>query len=230
MPNVLAIILGVSFVISGTLSAAESVCFGTVSNGRLENGVQLPQQGGNFIAYSSVGVTLGRTYVHSKVAEIIGAAYHAIEQSIPGTTFVYGETGWDSGGKIKPHRTHRNGLSVDFMVPVIDATGHSVPLPTGLDNKFGYGIDFDKNARYQDFRIDFEAIAEHLYQLDIAAKARSVGIALVIFDPPYVQRLYKTKRGKYLRSNIKFMLSNAWVRHDEHYHVDFALPCKPLRG
>jgi len=25
------------------------------------------------------------------------------------------------------------------------------------------------------------------------------------------------------------MKAKPWVRHDEHYHVDFAVPCKTLR-
>jgi len=29
---------------------------------------------------------------------------------------------------------------------------------------------------------------------------------------------------------LNFMKGEAWVRHDEHYHVDFAVPCKPLSG
>ena len=28
----------------------------------------------------------------------------------------------------------------------------------------------------------------------------------------------------------KFMQGAAWVRHDEHYHVDFAVPSKPSGG
>jgi penicillin-insensitive murein endopeptidase len=121
-------------------------------------------------------------------------------------------------------------LSVDFFVPIVDATGRSVPLPTDVSKKFGYGIDFDANAKYKNFTIDFETIAEHLYQLDIAAKARGAGIALVIFDPPYLPKLFATKRGEYLKSNINFMKGNAWIRHDQHYHVDFSVPCKPLQG
>lgn len=212
------------------VNASDSSCYGTVSNGRLEHGVQLPEQGRNFTAYSSLGVSLGRTYVHSKVVAIIQSAYQALEKSAPNKIFVYGETGWKNGGRFKPHRTHKNGLSVDFMVPVLDATGKSVPLPTGVTNEFGYQIDFDKKAQYQGLTIDFEAIGEHLYQLDIAAKAQGAGLALVIFDPPYLPRLLKTSRGKYLQANIPFMQGKAWIRHDEHYHVNFAVPCKPMRG
>lgn len=213
-------------VISNNVSAVESTCYGTVSNGKLEHGLQLPAQGKNFSAYSSLGTTLGRTYVHSKVSKIILDAYYSLEKTAPEKVFVYGETGLASGGRIKPHKTHRNGLSVDFFVPVINDVGHSVPLPTGINNKFGYSINFDTNAKFDNYTIDFEAIAEHLYQLDLAARAHGTGLALVIFDPPYMPKLLATKRGEYLKSNINFMKKNAWVRHDEHFHVDFYVPCK----
>ena len=58
----------------------------------------------------------------------------------------------------------------------------------------------------------------------------SCGIALVIFDTAYLPRLRATPRGPYLQQNLKFMKGKPWVRHDEHYHVDFAVNCKPLAG
>lgn len=210
------------------VDAAESVCFGTVSNGRLERGVKLPSAGKNFTSYSTLATSVGRTYVHSRVAEIVLTAYQALAQSAPNKVFVYGETGWANGGQIKPHRTHNNGLSVDFMVPVLDASGVSVPLTTGLSNKFGYDLEFDTEGKTVDYTIDFESIAEHLYQLHIASKAQGADIARVIFDLPYLPKLYATKRGAYLRSQLKFMQGRVWIRHDEHYHVDFSVPCKPM--
>jgi len=220
----------VSITASATAIALESTCFGTVANGHLENGVKLPSNGNNFKAYSSLGVSLGRTYVHSKVEEIVVAAYSALEKSASEKVFIYGETGWSDGGRIRPHKTHKNGLSVDFIVPVTDSTGRSVYLQTGVSNKFGYNIDFDANAKFEGYTIDFEAIAEHLYQLNVEAKAHGAGIALVILDPPYYPKLFATKRGQYLKDNINFMKGKAWIRHDEHYHVDFSVPCKPNKG
>jgi penicillin-insensitive murein endopeptidase len=140
--------------------------------------------------------------------------------------FVYGETGWKSGGRIRPHRTHQNGLSVDFMVPVLDKAGRSVPLPTSALNRFGYDIEFDTAGRYEGLEVDFPAIAEHLYQLHAAARAHGSGIALVIFDRAYLPRLFATPRGPYLQQNLNFMKRQPWVRHDEHYHVDFAVKCQ----
>jgi len=230
MNRTLVCILLVSAGFADTASGVESTCFGTVSNGKLENGIKLPFSGKNFSVYSPLGNALGRTYLHSKAMEIVVDAYHVLEQSSPSKVFVYGETGWATGGRIRPHRTHRNGLSIDFMVPVVDQTNKSVPLPTGVINKFGYGIDFDKNANYQNYKIDFEAIAEHLYQLNMVAKAKKSGIALVIFDSTYLPKLFATRHGDYLKTKINFMKGKPWIRHDEHYHVDFSIPCKPMEA
>jgi penicillin-insensitive murein endopeptidase len=168
--------------------------------------------------------------VHSKVREVVLAAYAALQTTAPSKVFVYGETGWKSGGRFRPHRTHQNGLSVDFFVPVTDANGKSVPLPTGVGNKWGYSIEFGANAKYGEYSIDFEALAEHLYQLHSAAKANDVGISLVILDPPFLPKLFAAARGRYLEQNLPFMRGKSWWRHDEHYHVDFSVPCKPIAG
>jgi penicillin-insensitive murein DD-endopeptidase len=219
-----------SSVLAQTISpASESRCFGTVAHGRIEHAVQMPAEGRNFLAYSGLASSLGRTHLHSRVRDVVIAAYGTVEKSIPGKVFVYGETGLANGGRFRPHRTHQNGLSVDFMVPVTDASGRSVPLPTSVLNRFGYDIKFDATGRYEGYRIDFDAMAEHLYQLHAAASAAGVGVGLVIFEPELQARLFATRRGEFLRG-IPFMKKPAWIRHDNHYHVDFVVPCSSLNG
>lgn len=208
--------------------SADSQCYGTVASGRIENSVKLPTSGANFSAYSLVAATAGRTYAHTTVVDIVTRAYAALAENAPATHYVYGEAGWPGGGRFRPHRTHQNGLSVDFFVPVRNQAGKSVPLPTSPTTRFGYDIEFDAHGKFKDYSIDFPAIAEHLYELHVAAKARGAGIALVIFEPQYLPKLFATPRGAYLRANLPFMKGQAWVRHDEHYHVDFAVACKPL--
>ena len=215
--------------VAATAQAAGSQCFGTTSNGRIEGSVALPTSGTNFSPYSRLAVSAGRTHVHAKVAEIVTAAYAQLAQRAPEVRYVYGETGWPSGGRFKPHRTHQNGLSVDFFVPVRDQAGKSVPLPTPVGERFGYDIEFSAEGRWGEYRVDFEAMAEHLYQLHRAAAERGVGLALVIVDPPFLPKLFATPRGPYLRHHMSFMKGKPWVRHDEHYHVDFAVACKATR-
>ncbi len=207
--------------------ATDSVCFGRTSNGRLEGGVRLPADGPNFRAYSSLAAAAGRTYVHARVAQVVEASYAALAQALPNTVFVYGETGWRQGGRFRPHKTHQNGLSVDFFVPVLNAAGQSVPIPTSPTTKFGYELEFNAAAQLGELRIDFAALAEHLYRLDVAAKRHGAPIALVIFDTAYLDRLFATPRGPQIRG-LPFMKGKPWVRHDEHIHVDFSVPCRAM--
>ena len=213
-------------VLTNPALAVQSTCYGTVAHGHLENGVPLPASGKNFSAYSQLGVSLGRTYVHSAVAAIVTAAYQQLESNAAGRHFVYGETGWAQGGRMRPHRTHNNGLSVDFMVPVLDRHGKPQALPADVSNKYGYDLDFDEQGRYKNLHIDFAAIAEHLYQLDLAARQQGRGLTLVIIDRAYLPRLFATERGDYLQQHLNFMKGKPWIRHDEHYHVDFDIRCK----
>lgn len=209
---------------------AKSRCFGSPKAGRIEGAVSLsPESSGpNFSPYHRLGVSLGRTYVHSSVSQAARAAYAALAKSRPETRFVYGETGFRNGGRFRPHKTHQNGTSVDFMVPVLDRAGRSVPLPCGLTNKFCYGIEFDSSGRWKDLTIDFDAIAAHLAALDAESKRHGIPIERVIFDPDLTALLKSSQAWRTLNPAVVFSPHKPWVRHDEHYHVDFAVPCGPL--
>jgi len=206
---------------------AESTCFGTTSNGRLEGACKLPMSGDNFGSYSAALSMLGRTYVHCKVANVITESYKALASSHQDTVYVYGETGKKKGGKFKPHKTHQNGLSVDFMTPVVNKDGKSVPLPTNALNKYGYDIDFNSDSKFKNYRIDYEAIAAHLAAIKAAAANEGIGIWRVIFDPALQPNLKKASSWKQI-ADLQFSKRQSWVRHDDHYHIDFVIPCQKI--
>jgi penicillin-insensitive murein endopeptidase len=201
--------------------ATPSRSFGTPGNGRLEHGKRLPSRGGNFRVYSDLGALLGRNALHDPVRRSVVAAYAALHSSLPDRRFVYGETGWPGGGPFAPHKTHQNGMAVDFFVPVLDSKGASRFLPTHAFNKFGYGIEFDDRGGWRDYRIDFEAMAAHLDALDRAAHENGLQIELVIFDNELQRRLFDSRAGRDIANRSRFSRARPWVRHDEHYHVVF---------
>lgn len=207
--------------------AKQSTCHGTTQQGRLADGVRLPLWGSNFQSYSLVASLLGRTYVHSKVREVVISAYQILEASAPAKVFVYGETGWRSGGRFSPHKTHQNGLSVDFMVPIVNKSGESVPLPSNPFNKMGYAIEFNSAGSYKSYAIDYESMASHIVAIHEAATTAGIKIWRVIFDPALQPPLFATSHGDYLRRHIEFSSKPSWVRHDEHYHIDFDVGCEP---
>lgn len=206
----------------------QSVCFGTVARGALEGGCELPADGANFTSYSALGRVLGRTFVHCLVRDIVVVAYRDLEASHGELRFVYGETGWKAGGEFKPHRTHQNGLSVDFFVPVRNERDKSVPLPTNILNKWGYDVEFSNEGRTDEYTIDFEALALHLAALNRAAKASGARLEKVILAPELQPRLKSAKAWREIATEIPLSPRPSWIRHDEHYHVDFAVPCQPL--
>ena len=213
-------------ILSGSTLAEESTCYGITAKGYLENGIQLPQHGNNFVGYSQLARVAGRTYVHSEVNKIIINAYEWLEAEQPEKVYKYAEAGFKNGGVFKPHKTHQNGLSVDFMTPMVDEHGQSKHLPTNPLNKLGYAIEFDAEGNYKDLSIDYESMAAHIVALHKESKKLGYDLWRVIFDPTLQDGLFKTKYSKYLKDNITFSKRRSWVRHDEHYHVDFSIPCK----
>jgi penicillin-insensitive murein endopeptidase len=143
--------------VSNIAQAEESICYGTTSKGRLENPVALPSVGNNYVSYGKVPKLAGRTYVHSKVRDVVLNAYAILEAEKPKKVFKYAETGLKNGGEFKPHKTHQNGLSVDFIVPVVDERGRSVHLPTHPLNKYGYSIEFNEKGNYKNYEIDAQS-------------------------------------------------------------------------
>jgi penicillin-insensitive murein endopeptidase len=229
---IVLVLLFVSVCFGNTLarrveSDAPSRSHGTPADGRLDNGKRLPDAGPNFVAYSLVGTALGRNAVHGQVRGAVIDAYATLAGSHPELRFVYGETGWPQGGPFPPHRTHQNGLSVDFMVPVRDGAGAVVLLPTGPAVKYGYAHEFDADGRAGELRIDAAAITAHLLALDAAARRHGLRIERVIYEPALQPALFAAPGGPELRKRVPFMAHSAWVRHDEHYHVDFRLARGP---
>jgi len=195
---------------------------GTRANGYLVYGKHLPVAGDNFEVFSRLGASIGRTCVHGQVRDAMLAAYAAVYAKHPAYHFTYGETAWCWGGNFWPHRTHQNGLSVDFMVPV-KRKERIVETPTTLLDGFGYANEFDDTGAMGEYRIDFEAMAHHLEALRAAAKDNGLEIEQVILEPPLQKELFKTKPGKALKKRLPWVEKGVWVRHDDHYHVDFVV-------
>ena len=203
-------------------SSTSSRSVGTPSHGSLKHGKRLPSTGPNFRVYSRLGAALGRNSVHTKVRAVVLEAYAVAGRQVPTARFVYGETGWPFGGKFWPHRTHQNGLSIDFMVPVRTRSGEPAELPTWPWQKFGYAVEFDSKGRSQDLEIDYPAMVAHLSALRTAAHRQGLRIDRVIFAPELRNRLGYTPGGDLILKQVPFTRTRPWVRHDEHYHVDFA--------
>ncbi len=166
-------------------------------------------------------VLANRTFGRVPVIETLEAALTSAATEHPGTRFLYGEIGLPSGGPFPPHRTHREGLSVDIMVPLSDGA----VLPTNALNRFGYDVEFDDAGEGKAGRIDFEALGALILALADEAEARGGAVRRIFFAPDLQPELMETRAGALLRDRIAFNARQSWVRHDDHIHVDFTFPC-----
>lgn len=158
-------------------------------------------------------------------------AYALLDEQDPSRRWQYGEMGWKDGGAFPPHKTHQNGLSADFFVPVSGSDGKADMVPISILNKFGYEVEFDRKGHAGKLSIDWQALTSHLLALESAGKKYGVKIARVILAPE-LQSILRRKDKRSRRFKRLFSRRKAWVRHDEHYHIDFSIPKrlrKPLR-
>ena len=210
----------------GRESGPPSRCYGRVVGGWLEGGRRLPLWGENYSSYSVLGFLAGRTFMHGAVRDAALAAYAELNETHPELRFMYAESGWPWGGSFAPHRSHMNGTSVDFHVPVRTVDGAVADFPASVFNQLGYSVVFDETGRSGAYTIDFEAMALHLLALERAARAQGIAIGRVIFDVRLQPKLFATEAGARLSQILTFNKRQAWVPHDEHYHVDFRVPCR----
>ncbi len=193
----------------------------SASNGYLKHGKRLPSAGPNFETYSRLGSLIGRTYVHDKVRDAVIATYDELYDLDPSLYFIYGETGWPEGGEFYPHRTHQNGLVVDFMVPV-RKNGAVAVIPHTIFHGFGYTVEFNKEGRLDEMVIDFDAIALHLLTLKKHARESGLRIKKIILAPELQKLLFEAENGREVKQ-LRFNKAGVWVRHDDHYHVEFEI-------
>lgn len=77
---------------------------------------------------------------------IVLETYSKMQRRFPDKTFVCEETGWCGGGRIRPHKTHRNGLSVDFMVPVLNAIYRASWNRHPANREYIFQVDSEEKA------------------------------------------------------------------------------------
>lgn len=200
-----------------------ALSYGKAGCGRLEGGVALPCKGPGYEAFTSAACALGRNYLHPLVVDTVVDAYTALHAKDDERVWQYGEMGFREGGRLDPHRTHQNGRSADFFVPMVDEQGRPTKLPISPLQKFGYGLELDAHGRLGELRVDFAALGAHLLALEEAGKKHGVRIERVILTPDFHGALFRATP-ELKRMRARFMKREAWVRHDEHYHVDFTLP------
>jgi penicillin-insensitive murein endopeptidase len=204
-----------------------SVSTGTVGNGNLKNAYKFDLYGDNF-SYFSYGsyFMLGMCFTNSAVYQSLKKAMKILEEKCPNRHFYIMELSKKEGGETLLHETHRNGMSVDLMVPKlkIDSKPCYFYDHSGL---FHYRYEFDKNGYLnidKSVQIDFDALAELISAVQEAALQNGLTVSKVIIRDEIKDNLIQTKTGKKIAKLVRSYPYHKFVNkmHDDHIHVDFA--------
>lgn len=202
---------------------------GTPGNGSLTNAYQINYKTNNSKYFSPMSYYLfGNGYVNSRLYYTLIDAYKECEKTCPGIDFRIMECSSKKGGKVLLHRTHRNGLSVDLMVPKVkNGNQKKVYDRIGL---WHYLLQFDSKGMLKNNKkisIDFETIGKHIIALDNAAKKNGLKVNKVILKIDLKDNLFKTKYGKEIKKRgiyfARYLPKNVDMMHDDHYHIDFTI-------
>jgi len=200
---------------------------GSRSKGKISNAYLMPYSGKNFSYFSWLSYfIMDNGYINSKVHNTLISAYKICETTCPDIQFKVMECANKQGGKMMLHRTHQNGLSVDFMVPKIkNHRQHKWYDQLGL---WHYLLNFTEDGKLKNNKkigIDFETTAKHILALDDAARQNGLAIKRVILKINLKDDLFKTESGKKIKQKgiyfAQALQPSVDNMHDDHYHIDF---------
>lgn len=203
----------------------ESKSIGSVSNGSLQNGKMMPFHGKNFTYFDTLSYFENRAFTNGSVKQIIMDTYDSLSK-ITDRHFGLMELSNKDGGKMFPHQTHQNGMSVDFMMPLLkDGVPYYGIDSLGADH---YWLSFNDRGQYSkdpSIEIDFDLIARHILILNGLAKQFQMKVSKVIIKVEYKPLLFAGAYGALLKSTgiyvVKELSKIVNDIHDEHYHIDF---------
>ncbi|TNE82188.1 MAG: hypothetical protein EP332_01475 [Bacteroidetes bacterium] len=210
----------------------KSISKGTEGKGSLVNGKLFPFSGRNFRYFDTGSYLAGRAFCHDRVVKAMLGTYKQLESKESNRVYRVMECSHEQGGKLFPHRTHQNGLSVDLMIPL---KRNGKPY-FGLDDKgkAHYFLDFDQQGRWEKdtaIQVDFDLLCSYILAIHSNAAKHGLKVKKVILNTFLHDELFQTKNGFRLKeSRIYFaqkLSKEINALHDDHIHVDFEPIAQP---
>ena len=182
---------------------------GSSARGHLENGRCLPEKGPGFVRFSKAGC--GTDETATLVMFALGEMLATYPDIVP---VVIGALSMPTGGRIKPHKSHRSGRDIDFGF----FREGNVPLSRFEDIPFDR-IDYERSfslmanliatGRVQSIYVNY-ALEKHLVKA-----ASDMG-----YDDEQLSWLFQYPRGR----GSKVGLIRHEKGHTRHFHVRFVCP------
>ena len=205
-----------------------SKSIGTPGKGQLINGKLIPFKGSNYEYFDVNSYLSGRAFLHQKVKETLLNTYKKLDSIYPQRQFKIMECANKNGGALFPHKTHQNGLSVDFMMPLIQENKPYYKLDTIRTTH--YFITLNSKGQYNrdtSIAIDFNLVAKQILILGEKARLKGLKISKVIINTGFKDELFATVFGNQLRLSkiyiIKSLDNYTNYFHDDHFHIDFEI-------
>lgn len=203
-----------------------SAAVGTVGNGTLKHAKLMPYKGKNFIYFDRDSYLAGRGFLHGSVRNSVLTTYDSLSRALPHRYFNIMECSNEHGGEMFPHKTHQNGMSIDFMMPLIKNNKPYYALDTiGAAH---YALNFDDDGKYTrdpSVSIDFNLVARKILLLDYFARQNGLNIFKVIIKIELKDELFATEYGKLLKASDIYVVQGLSplinALHDDHFHIDF---------
>ncbi len=231
MQNFICLLLFFFIISCKSKPKGKSTSIGKVNNGSLINGSKFSYKGENYSYFSSTSYfILNRCYVNDKVKKVTLKAYQNLYKKFPKQKWGIMECSRRHGGKMKPHRTHQNGTSIDFMTPMIWVKSKKQYRWKSHLGIWHYLLTFDQDGylnKRKNVQIDFDMLAYHILELNKEAKAEGISIKKVLLKINLKDNLFKSKIGAKLKNSgiyfAKYLTPMVDNMHDDHYHIDFGI-------
>ncbi|MBS3913026.1 MAG: hypothetical protein KG003_00855 [Bacteroidetes bacterium] len=218
----------ISYYAKSQLDTSHSISTGTSGNGSLKHGKLLPFAGKNYCYFDTWSYLAGRAFLNEKAKYTLENSFKDLDSIFPGRKFRWMECSNADGGKLFPHLSHQNGLSMDLMIP-LKQNGNPCYALDGV-GKYHYQLDFDNEGRYKrdsSIRIDFDMLAAWILLLNKHALEQNMIISKIILKVELQDELFATKFGHSLKGSkiyfVKQLQPTINALHDDHFHVDFLL-------
>jgi penicillin-insensitive murein DD-endopeptidase len=190
---------------------------GLPSDGRLENGMELPQSG-----VLKLKRPEGPRWGLSELVSLLERGAKRVEKRFPGSVLLVGDLSLRAGGDVGGHRSHESGRDADVGFYFVDSQGRPVH-----ERRFRV-VDWRGRAadapalRFDDARN--WALVE-AWITDPSSRVEHIFVA-----KPLRARLlaYARLRGVYLpvlhRASLAMKQPSRGLPHDDHFHVRIACP------
>jgi hypothetical protein len=188
---------------------------------------KIPFRGDNYKFYGTLSYHIfGRAFASRQVHNTLVEAFRMSETDCPDVEFKMLKSSGKRFGRIIPDHKNKNGFYAVFMTPLsVGNTPMQHYFVSGVMRMF---VVYDQNGKCnlnERIEIDFESTAEHLLNLDNAAKMYGLRLKKVILSRFLLDDLYKSESGKQLLERDiyfpKYLSRKLNRKYDDLYYVEF---------